>query len=326
MTSFFLIGGLFLGWAFGRNNLSNVFGSAIGTRMVPFRTAALYTGIFILLGALLSGQATTASVLQLGDIPTLQDAFIISVCIGLVMFLAGPFGVPVSMVQASVGCLIGLNLYNNTSPDWPVVRDMAKAWCLSPFIALILTAFLFRGIRLLLYHVKIPILYRDRLTRWALIATGIFSAYSLGANNISTLVGPYQAAGVYSGPFLIILICTAVALGVQMADRRVIETVSTGLFPLSPLEAWIAIFANATVLLLFSSLTLTSWLQSIGLSVFVAPIPASCTLIGSIMGISCAKGCKGINPYALMKVIASWFIVPVFSGLICFIFLSIFKT
>ena len=63
MTSFLLIGGLFLGWAFGRINISNVFGSAIGTRMVSLRTAATLAGIFILLGALCSGQATTNSMI-----------------------------------------------------------------------------------------------------------------------------------------------------------------------------------------------------------------------------------------------------------------------
>ena len=38
----FLFGGLFLGWSLGANDAANVFGTAVGTRMVNFRTAALF--------------------------------------------------------------------------------------------------------------------------------------------------------------------------------------------------------------------------------------------------------------------------------------------
>ncbi len=37
----FLTSGLFLGWSLGANDAANVFGTAVGTRMVRFTTAAL---------------------------------------------------------------------------------------------------------------------------------------------------------------------------------------------------------------------------------------------------------------------------------------------
>ena len=36
----FLSSGLFLGWSLGANDAANVFGTAVGTRMVKFSTAA----------------------------------------------------------------------------------------------------------------------------------------------------------------------------------------------------------------------------------------------------------------------------------------------
>ena len=323
MIIFVLIISLFLGWAFGRNNLSNVFGSAVGTRMVSLKTAATLTGLFVFCGAIISGQATTASVQQLAATPTLFQAFFISFCMGLILLLAGYLGIPVSIVQASVGCLIALNLYVHVNTNWALVANMAKIWLISPVIALIFSLCLFKGIRFILYRIKIPLLYRDVGIRFCLIATGIFSAYALGANNISTLIAPYQSTGLYLGWPLILVICLGVAIGAQMADKRVIHTVSTGLFPLSPIEAWVVIFSSATVLLFFSSTILSAFLQKIGINISLIPIPASCILTGSILGISCAKGGKGINFYALLKIIGSWFIVPAFSCLICFVFLSI---
>ncbi len=37
----FLSSGLFLGWSLGANDAANVFGTAVGTRMVRFTTAAV---------------------------------------------------------------------------------------------------------------------------------------------------------------------------------------------------------------------------------------------------------------------------------------------
>ena len=37
---FFISSGLFLGWSLGANDAANVFGTAVGTKMVRFKTAA----------------------------------------------------------------------------------------------------------------------------------------------------------------------------------------------------------------------------------------------------------------------------------------------
>lgn len=37
----FLSSGIFLGWSLGANDAANVFGAAVGSRMVRFKTAAL---------------------------------------------------------------------------------------------------------------------------------------------------------------------------------------------------------------------------------------------------------------------------------------------
>ena len=50
----FLLGGLFLGWSLGANDAANVFGTAVGTRMVNFRTAAIICSIFVIIGAVIS--------------------------------------------------------------------------------------------------------------------------------------------------------------------------------------------------------------------------------------------------------------------------------
>ena len=47
-----LLGGLFLGWSLGANDAANVFGTAVGTRMVRFKTAAIVCSVLLYLAPL----------------------------------------------------------------------------------------------------------------------------------------------------------------------------------------------------------------------------------------------------------------------------------
>ena len=55
MTWLFLSSGLFLGWSLGANDAANLFGTAVGTKMVRFATAALVASVFVVLGAVSGG-------------------------------------------------------------------------------------------------------------------------------------------------------------------------------------------------------------------------------------------------------------------------------
>ena len=52
---FFISAGLFLGWSLGASDASNIFGTAIATRMIRFKTAALIASFFIIIGAVHAG-------------------------------------------------------------------------------------------------------------------------------------------------------------------------------------------------------------------------------------------------------------------------------
>ena len=62
----FLTSGLFLGWSLGANDAANVFGTAVGTGMVRFVTAALVCSVFVVLGAVVSGAGGGAHAGQAG--------------------------------------------------------------------------------------------------------------------------------------------------------------------------------------------------------------------------------------------------------------------
>ena len=111
----FLLGGLFLGWSLGANDAANVFGTAVGTRMVRFKTAAIVCSIFVILGAIISGAGTTETLGKLGAINALPGAFAACVAAGISVYLMTKAGLPVSTTQAIVGAIVGWNLYTGSN-------------------------------------------------------------------------------------------------------------------------------------------------------------------------------------------------------------------
>ena len=71
---FFITSGLFLGWSLGANDAANVFGTAVGSRMIKFRKAAIIASIFVIIGATLQGTGTTKTLSELGSIDALGGA------------------------------------------------------------------------------------------------------------------------------------------------------------------------------------------------------------------------------------------------------------
>ena len=74
----FLSSGLFLGWSLGANDAANIFGTAVGTKMVKFRTAAIISSVFIILGAVFAGSGASQTLNRLGEVNTLAGAFMVA--------------------------------------------------------------------------------------------------------------------------------------------------------------------------------------------------------------------------------------------------------
>ncbi len=99
---FLLTSGLFLGWSLGANDAANVFGTAVGTRMIRFSTAALICGIFVILGAILAGSGAAHTLGKLGAVNALGGAFTAAGAAALAVYLMTRAGLPVSTTQAIV--------------------------------------------------------------------------------------------------------------------------------------------------------------------------------------------------------------------------------
>jgi PiT family inorganic phosphate transporter len=331
----FLSSGLFLGWSLGANDAANIFGTAVGSRMVKFTTAAIVGSIFVVLGATISGGGAAHTLGKLGAVNALGGAFTAAFAAALTVYWMTKAKLPVSTSQAIVGAIVGWNLFAGARTELSTLSTIMLTWVLCPVLAAITAVVLFKITSQLLRWAKWHLLTLDTITRNALIAAGAFGAYSLGANNIANVMGVF----VSSSPFidvdiggltltgvqqLFLLGAIAIAVGIVTYSKRVMMTVGRGLMPLTPVAAWVVVMSHSLVLFLFASEGLEYFLASHGLpTVPLVPVSSSQAVVGAVIGIGLLKGGAQINWTVAGRIASGWVITPIIATAVCVLSLFI---
>lgn len=334
MISFFafLSSGLFLGWSLGANDASNIFGTAIGAKMIKFRTAAILSSIFVIIGAVYAGSGTSQSLGELGSIDAIGGAFVTALSAALTIYWMSTLGLNVSTSQGIVGAIIGWNIFAGKSTDLSILKTIVSTWIICPLLAGLFAIIIYFIIKKSLRKSKTHLIRQDFYTRIGLIIAGIFGAYALGANNIANIMGVF----IKTSPLQPLIICghtvltpvqilfllggIAISIGICTYSKRVIETVGTSIMRMSPVVAFIVVLSQALVLFIFSS----TWLQQLLITynlprIPLVPVSSSQAVIGAILGIGLVKGGKNIKWSILGKVALGWVVTPLVAGTICFI-------
>lgn len=328
----FLTSGLFLGWALGANDAANVFGTAVGTRMVRFSTAAIICSVFVILGAVISGAGAAHTLGKLGAVNALPGAFMAAFSAALSVYLMTKAGLPVSTSQAIVGAIIGWNLFSGTLTDAATLTKIMSTWVLCPVLAAFFGAGIFKLTVRALRWAKMHLIRVDAYTRLGLILAGAFGSYSLGANNIANVMGVFvpsspfndiSVAGIFtmtSAQQLFLIGAIAIAVGVVTYSKRVMLTVGNDLLPLSPIAAWVAVVSHSIVLFLFASQGLKHLLESSGLpSIPLVPVSSSQAVVGAVLGIALVQGGRGFRWRVFGSISLGWVVTPVIACAICFV-------
>lgn len=337
MFFLYLTSGLFLGWSLGANDAANIFGTAVGSKMIRFRTAALVASIFVIIGATLQGSGTTQTLSQLGSVNALPGAFTVALAAAIVVFLMTKALLPVSTTQAIVGAIIGWNLFTGNSTDVKILTTILTTWVVSPVIGAIFSALFYILLRALLRKLQLHLIVLDVFIKWALIIVGAFGAYSLGANNIANVMGVFAASApdvvIDMGLFrldglqvLFLLGGIAIALGIITYSKGLMMQVGNGIMALSAEAAIVAVFSQAVVLFIFSSTAFSEFLQGIGLPpIPLVPVSSSQVIVGSIIGIGMIKGINEIKFKTIKGILYGWVLTPISAGFLSFFALFFMK-
>ena len=337
MILFFLTSGLFLGWSLGANDASHIFGSAVGSKMVSFRKAAIIASIFFILGAVIQGSGTSHTLGKLGAVNAIGGSFTLALAAAITIYMMTKFALPVSTTQAIVGAIIGWNFFTGNQTDSKTLEKIVAAWIAGPIIGAVFAILLYILVRRFKKSARIHLIRFESYIKTGLIVVGAFGAYSLGANNIANVMGVFVPAfnlhnlhlwifTLNSSQQLFLLGGLAIASGIITYSWKVMETIGNNILELSSEAALVVVLAQSLVLFIFSSTGLSDLFVKAGLPpIPMVPVSSSQVIVGCILGIGLYKGARNINFKVLGEIGIGWIISPVASGLLTFFLLFFMK-
>lgn len=337
MILFFLTSGLFLGWSLGANDASHIFGSAVGSKMVTFRKAAIIASVFFILGAVFQGSGTSLTLSKLGSVNAIGGSFTVALAAALTIYMMTKFALPISTTQAIVGAILGWNIFTGNHTDSKTLSTIVASWLEGPLIGAVFAVLLFLIVRRFKRVAKIHMIRFESYMKTGLIVVGAFAAYSLGANNIANVMGVFIPAfqlqdinlwvfTLNSDQQLFLLGGLAIAAGILTYSRKVMDTIGSNILELSSEAALVVVLAQALVLFIFSSTGLSAFFVNIGLPpIPMVPVSSSQVIVGCILGIGLYKGARNINFRVLGEIALAWVISPLASGLLTILLLFFMK-
>ena len=295
-----LLGGIFLGWSLGANDGSNVFGSAVGSRMLKFWTAAILASVFVLLGALLQGQAGIETLKGLTQF-TLEQAVVSSVAAATTVTIMTVLGLPVSTSQAVVGAILGIGILNQQL-NLAGLGKVVACWFGTPVGAVVIAVIIYRVLAALYNNLKINLFQSDMLIRLSLIVAGSYGSYALGANNVANVTAVFVGAGHLTVFSAALIGGLSIGLGILTFSKPVMKTVGGKLVRLDPFSALVVLLAEAITVHFYSFIGV--------------PVSTSQAVIGAVLGVGIVKGISTVSGRTLGRILIGWLLTPVVASFI----------
>ena len=295
-----LLGGIFLGWSLGANDASNVFGSAVASRMLKFWTAAILASVFVLFGALMEGQAGIETLKGLTQL-TLKQAVVSSVAAAITVTIMTALGLPVSTSQAVVGAILGIGLLNRQLNVAGLGKVLA-CWFGTPVGGAVMAIIVYRVLAAVYNRLNIDLFKSDILLRLSLIGAGSYAAYALGGNNVANVTAIFVGAGLLTMFSATLIGGLSISFGILTFSKGVMETVGRKLVRLDPFSAVVVVLAEAVTVHIYT---------------FVGvPVSTSQAVVGAILGVGIVKGINTVSRRTLENILVGWFLTPVVASFI----------
>ena len=260
------------------NNLSLVAGMAVGSRLLRPGVAMMIALAGYIIGLLLQGS-------EMRGYGVSAEGLLILSIIGVLVFTIGEAAkIPMSITNSLYMSWSALVLYNNGALpiNFPIVLS---SWFIIP-ILLALAAYLLYPSLVRLMASSNPIM-RLSVYRLIMILTVFLVGFSFGANNLGLIWSMLRFSKVG-----LIGVIFASTLGVVITGRRTLGQFSRGMFIPPPVSS------SVTQLLSFTALELST--------VFAIPISLTLCTVGSLLGISMARGMRIINTQYLRLILIGY--------------------
>jgi len=289
------LAGAFLGGSLGANDAANCFGTAVSSRMVAWRHAAVLAALFVVLGAVTQGRSGLATLQGLAQ-QDARAAGLTALAAGLTVAAMTVFSLPVSASQAVVGAIVGASLAVGGRPDLTRLGKIVVCWVGTPLGAMLMAFAIYHLLWWPLRRLRLSLFALDPLLRLGLVVCGCYGAHALGANNVAN-VASFLAVDPRLGPSGAILVGgLSIAVGILAFSRGVMLTVGRGITPLDPFSALVVVMAEGVTVHFYA--------------LAGVPVSTSQAIVGAVLGIGLVKGVQILNLRVLGHVLLGWVITP----------------
>ncbi|USS41599.1 anion permease [Thermococcus aggregans] len=139
-----VLGGSYMAFNFGANEVANATGILVGAGFFDPKTAGMFGALSLALGSLTFSYAVMYTVgkkiTSLGPISAFSAQFGSAIAVSL----ANMFGLPVSSSQAIVGGVAGVGLVTGRGVDKKVIWEIAFGWIATPTVSIALSLGIFK--------------------------------------------------------------------------------------------------------------------------------------------------------------------------------------
>ena len=289
---------VYLGWALGANDASNVFGTTVASKMISFRTAALLCAAFVILGALLGGAAGMETLGGLSEFDS-TAAVGASLAAAMAVTLMTVLSLPVSTSQAVVGAIIGYGLLDGGVHTNGLLQVMV-CWVGTPIGAMLAAIVLYPILAPVFNYLARRMILYDAILRICLIVVGCYGAYALGANNAANVTGVFVGAGIVSPLTGAAIAGASIGLGAMTFGRRVMMTVGRGIIGMNAYTALIVVLSEALTVHFYA--------------IVGVPVSTSQAVVGAAVGVGLLKSVETVHTKALLCILAGWLATPLVAG------------
>jgi PiT family inorganic phosphate transporter len=173
-------------------------------------------------------------------------------------------------------------------------------WIGTPVGAALMAVVIYRLFGEIYNRLDLNLFQSDAAIRSLMIATGIYGAYALGANNVANVTAVFVGAELISVPAAALIGGLSIAGGILTFSRPVMETVGKRLLRLDPFSALIVTFALAGTVHFYS------WVG--------VPVSTSQAVVGGVLGIGLVKGTKTVSRRTLYQILTAWIVTPLIAA------------
>ena len=169
-----LLGGFFMAFSLGANDVANSMASAVGARAITVRQAVVIAGVLNFLGATLLGAHVTATISKgiinpemISDHKVMMvGMFAALLSAGLWVLIATLASLPVSSTHSIVGSILGFGFVAGGPEviNWWKMAGIVLSWIVSPFFGALLAYLVFTHIRRYIFFKRN---FRAQTLRWA---------------------------------------------------------------------------------------------------------------------------------------------------------------